>query len=86
MSAIDPLTRKEQYLAYAGGENVSKPETPLTREEEYLDDICERLDDIGTPSTEDITSAVNNYLAENGIGIRIATNEEFEEAFGFECE
>ena len=43
MGAIDPLTRKEQYLAYAGGGNVSKPETPLTREEEYLNDICERL-------------------------------------------
>ena len=88
MGAIDPLTRKEQYFAYAGGENVSKPETPLTREEEYLNDICERLDDIGTPSAEDIQAAVTDYLDENGveIGIRIATNEEFEEAFGFECE
>lgn len=88
MGAIDPLTRKEQYLACAGGEDVSKPETPLTREEEYLDGICNRLDDLADTSGQEIQSAVNTYLDENGveIGIRIATNEEFEEVFGFECE
>ena len=82
MGAIDPLTRKEQYFAYAGGENVSKPETPLTREEEYLDDICERLDDIGAPSLQDIQTAVTDYLDEHGVTINIeaATDADIEEA------
>lgn len=88
MSVNEPLTRREQYLAYAAGQNVDKPETPMNREEEYLDGICNRLDGISSPSAQDIQNAVNDYLDENGveIGIRIATNEEFEEAFGFECE
>lgn len=88
MSVNEPLTRREQYLAHAAGQAMDKPETPLNREEEYLDGICNRLDDLADTSGQEIQSAVNTYLDENGveIGIRIATNEEFEEVFGFECE
>lgn len=37
--AIEPITRKEKFLAKAGGQQVSVPE-PITREEMFLSNIC----------------------------------------------
>ena len=36
----EPITRREQYLAKAAGQNVQIPDEPITREEEYLDAIA----------------------------------------------
>lgn len=38
-SGIQPVTREEQYLSYISGESYTKPETPITRKELYLDKI-----------------------------------------------
>lgn len=39
MAELEPITRKEQYLAKAAGQDVETPE-PITREEMYLDAIA----------------------------------------------
>lgn len=39
-SALKPITREEQYLAYIAGESKSFPTTPITREEAFLDKIA----------------------------------------------
>lgn len=36
---MDPITRKETFLAKAGGQDVTTP-TPITREEYFLDQIA----------------------------------------------
>ncbi|MBQ1555381.1 MAG: hypothetical protein IIZ68_07985 [Clostridia bacterium] len=83
-----PITRSEMFLAAAAGDadapSVLPP--PVTREDYYVKEVCERLDDLADTSAAEITAAVTDYLDENGIGIRVANDEEFEEAFGFECE
>lgn len=38
----EPITRKEQYLAKAAGQDVEIPAKPITREEEYLDAIAKK--------------------------------------------
>ena len=83
-----PITRSEKFLA-AAADDVNAPSAlpePVTREEFYLSQVCQRLDDLADTSAAEITAAVTDYLDENGVGIRIATDEEFEEVFGFECE
>lgn len=39
-SALKPITREEQYLAYIAGESNSFPTNPITREEAFLDKIA----------------------------------------------
>jgi N-acetylneuraminic acid mutarotase len=39
-SALKPITREEQYLAYIAGESKSFPTNPITREEAFLDKIA----------------------------------------------
>lgn len=83
---MTPITRSEQYLAYAAGDTDdlnSLPE-PITREDYYLKRICLRLaailSDIAniSVSAEDIQTAVNAYLGENGGEVgRAATMAEF---------
>lgn len=64
----DPVTRKEHYLsAIANQSELPQGIIPFTREEKYLDAILERIDGIGTPSYEDISRAVTEYLDEHGI-------------------
>lgn len=43
MAELEPITRKEQYLAKAAGKDVETPE-PITREEMYLDAIAKSGD------------------------------------------
>lgn len=38
----EPITRKEQYLAKAAGQDVEIPAKPITREEEYLEAIAKK--------------------------------------------
>ena len=40
MSELTPITRKETFLAKAGGQNVATP-TPITREETFLQAIID---------------------------------------------
>ena len=41
-SALKPITREEQYLAYIAGDTNSFPTTPITREEAFLDKIAKK--------------------------------------------
>ena len=73
---MEPITRNEMYLATAAGHtDVDLPE-PVSREDVYLQKICERLKNVGSPSSEDIQAAVNAYLDEHGT-TEIATMAEF---------
>lgn len=38
-SGVQPVTREEQYLSYIAGESYTKPESPITRKEVFLDKI-----------------------------------------------
>ena len=40
MADLTPITRKEKYLAKAGGQEVTLPPYPITREEMYLEKIA----------------------------------------------
>lgn len=64
---IEPITRQELYLAKAGGQDVTVPE-PITREEYFLADLIETIEDIGEPTQEEISIAVDAYLDEHGVG------------------
>ena len=64
---MEPITRKEIFLASAAGQSNGDLPTPITREEEYLNDVCERFDNIDKPTDEQAQAAVDNYLDENGI-------------------
>lgn len=73
---MEPITRTEMYLAYAAGGDNDLP-TPVTREETFLNGVCARLDTIEKPTAEEIQTAVDNYLDENGIsGLTQAEIEE----------
>lgn len=77
-----PITRTEQFLSTAAGD-ADAPATlpePVTREEIYLNELCETIAGIGDISQEDIQSAVVDYLEEHPVTGRAATDEEFEEA------
>ena len=74
---MTPITRNERFLANAAGHtDVDLPE-PVSREDVYLQELCERLKNVGSPSSEDIQAAVNAYLDEHGTSVEIATMEEF---------
>lgn len=62
-----PITRTEMFLANAAGQSNGDLPTPVTREETYLNAVCERLDNIDKPTDTQVQSAVDNYLDENSI-------------------
>lgn len=44
MAKLKPITRKEMYLAKAGGQSVAVPLPPITREEQFLKDIIDAIE------------------------------------------
>lgn len=62
-----PITRTEMFLANAAGQSNGELPTPVTREDTYLNNICERLDNIDKPTDAQVQTAVDNYLDENSI-------------------
>ena len=65
---INPITRGEHYLsAIAGESELPESIAPITRDEIYYEAILNRITGIGTPSYEDISRAVTEYLDEHGI-------------------
>ena len=54
---MDPITRKEMFLAKAAGQDVTLPE-PITREEKYLAAIAERI-----PTDDKINALIEAKLA-----------------------
>lgn len=50
MAKLNPITRKEKYLAKAGGQNVDVPLPPITREEQFLKDIIDAIEAGGSSS------------------------------------
>lgn len=57
---MNPITRKEMFLAAAGGQNVETP-TPVTREEVFLDEIAKGGGGSSLPSTE--TASAGDVLS-----------------------
>ena len=64
---MEPITRKDMFLANAAGQVNSDLPTPITREDYYLNEICGRFDSMERPTDEQVQAAVDNYLDENGI-------------------
>lgn len=62
-----PITRTEMFLANAAGQSNGDLPTPVTREDTYLNNICERLDNIDKPTDAQVQTAVDNYLDQNGV-------------------
>lgn len=60
MDGMNPITRKEMFLAAAGGQNVEIP-TPVTREEFFLDEIAKGGGGSSLPSTE--TASAGDVLS-----------------------
>lgn len=73
---LTPITREEYFLARAGGQDVATL-TPITREECFLEDVCELIENVDTPTQEQVDSAVNDYLDEHGVVFN--TSEEIDE-------
>lgn len=72
---MTPMTRQEIFLSNAAGNGDELPE-PITREEIYLKEICERIAAGVTP--EQIQATVDEYLNEHGINqLEAATMQEF---------
>ncbi len=57
---MNPITRKEMFLAAAGGQDVTTP-TPVTREEVFLDEIAKEGGGSSLPSTE--TASAGDVLS-----------------------
>ena len=64
---MEPITRKDMFLANAAGQVNSDLPTPITREDYYLNEICGRLDSMERPTDTQVQAAVDNYLDEHGI-------------------
>ena len=63
------ITRKEKYLAYLNGEDVTIPE-PITRVEQYLYELCLKEDvDAGV-----VADAVSDYIDEHGMALTMDRN------------
>lgn len=56
---MEPITRKEKYLAKISGEDVQIPEKPITREEMYLNAINAEIQGFRT-----VVDSVNSTLRE----------------------
>lgn len=50
MAKLKPITRKEKYLAKAGGQSVAVPLPSITREERFLKDIIDAIEAGGESS------------------------------------
>lgn len=61
---LTPKTRKEVFLATAGGQDVNTP-TPITREEVFLDEIAKGGGGSSLPSTETASAGDVLSLDEN---------------------
>lgn len=66
---MDPITRKETFLAKAGGQDVTTP-TPVTREEYFLNQIAKGGGHGGVLVVNDINGTLNKTWTEidNAIG------------------
>lgn len=81
---MNPITRKEMFLAAAGGQDVETP-TPVTREEVFLEEIAKgggsSLPSTETASAGDVLSLDDNkkpqWAAPSGGGVLVV-----HEAFG----
>lgn len=64
MDGLNPITRREVFLAAAAGDQVETPE-PITREEVYLKKIAEGGGESSLPDTpaEDGTYALQNTVS-----------------------
>ena len=71
--AIEPITRKEKFLAKAGGQQVSVPE-PITREEMFLSNIC------GGSSSGGEKKIILYGVPTGGSSLNVTPNVTFEEA------
>ena len=60
MADLTPITRKEKYLAKAGGQEVTLPPYPITREEMYLEKIAN-----GSGGTDDYSDLSNKPKINN---------------------
>lgn len=60
MADLTPITRKEKYLAKAGGQEVTLPPYPITREEMYLEKIAN-----GGGGTDDYSDLSNKPKINN---------------------
>ena len=60
MADLTPITRKEKFLAKAGGQEVELPKPPYTREEKFLKVIAE-----GGGGTSDYTDLTNKPKINN---------------------
>lgn len=60
MADLTPITRKEKYLAKAGGQEVTVPDPPITREEMFLKAIADNSG--GTDDYSDLSNKpkINN--------------------------
>ena len=71
---MDPITRKEMFLARAGGQDVETPE-PITREETFLQEIVDAVESGGGASGGDRPLPVGSagkYVGYNSSGTGIA--------------
>lgn len=59
---MNPITRKEMFLAAAGGQNFETP-TPVTREEVFLDEIAKG----GGSSLPDTPGSDGTYVLQNAV-------------------
>ena len=72
---MTPMTRQEIFLSNAAGNGDDLPEA-ITREEQFFRDICNRINNVGNPTDEQVQTAVNNYLLDANLA-EIATMQEF---------
>lgn len=63
---IKPITREENYLAYAAGDTSLALPKPITRKERYLYDLCRQIAS-GGATPEQIQEYVESYLSENPV-------------------
>lgn len=63
MSELEPITRREQYLAAIAGEGETVPDKPLTREEAYLQAILDNGGGGGGGGTKNYNQLTNRPKA-----------------------
>ena len=78
---MEPIIRTEMFLANAAGQSNDELPTPVTREENYLNDICERLNNIDKPTDAQVQTAIDNYLTDHDI-VFIGSDEISEVLYG----
>lgn len=71
MADLTPITRKEKFLAKAGGQEVTVPAPPITREEMFLQGIIDASG--GFTPTQAQLDAMNSGIDSTKVA-QIATN------------